>query len=382
MTPDVSDQGADGLIVTVRSPELAEPIDLRLPGGVPVGRLLPRLIEALRLTAGPYQLLRHGTPIPEDQSLFAARVLAGDTLSLQPVVEKIPDESIDQVDRARDAGAVRLADLLPSQIDRRPARRGRTVAFWSGPAGGTGRTTLALALAVRAAEHSEAVGLLALSEPAVSATLGLPRVPNVDAFFERNVLQTAEQTVQWAGDEGPAELRIVLGPTRPEEGTSDPNRVDALVTAAQRGYDRVFIDLPPLVPGGSPWATTPLTHADAVVVVTNPSAAGVAATVAALSVMEKAGITVTIHLAGVRRAPGGLPVREMRAGITSLWGTCPPLVEVPFWEDLPSKLDRGELPGRSSSLVGGLPRDGQRWIKAIETLERYLAPTATQTSGI
>jgi MinD-like ATPase involved in chromosome partitioning or flagellar assembly len=374
----VPDQDADGLIVTIRSPELAEPIDLRLPGRVPVGRLLPRLVEALRLPEKTYQLLRHGEPIAEGRSLFAARVLAGDTLSLRPAAEDSREARRDAVpappDRAPTsaAGAVHLADLLPSRIDLAPTRQGITVALWSGSAGGTGRTTLALALAVRAAERSETVALLALSEPAVSAYLGLPRAPNVEAFFEQGVLQAAEQTVKWAGNRGLDHMQIILGPTRPQEDTAGPDQIDALVAAAQTSYDCVLLDLPPLVPGGTPWATTPLARADAVVLVASPSAAGVAATVTALSAIERTGGRATVQLTVVRRAPGGLPLRALSAGITSLWGKCPAAIEVPFWGDLPSQLDRGELPGRMNGPAGGLSRDGQRWAKAIEAVAKCL----------
>lgn len=376
MTPDVPNERAEGIVVTVQSLELAEPVDLRLPGGVPVGRLLPRLVEALRLPEGTYQLRRHGKPIPERQSLFAARVLMGDTLSLQPVLETnegaLGDGGLGLLDRAQETGAVRLADLLPSQIGRQPARRGTAIALWSGPAGGTGRTTLAMALAAQAAVE-ETVGLLALSEPAVSAYLGLPRTPNVEVFFEGRGMQAAEQAVQWTAAGRPAEIRIVLGPTRPQEGTRDTDRIDALVTAARAVYDRLVIDLPPLVPGGTPWATTPLGCVDEVVLAVPPSAAGVAAAVTALSAMERAGDGAVVHLAVVRRAPGGLSLREMRAGVAGVWGACPNTVEVPFWEELPAQMDRGELPGRWQGTKGGLPRGGQRWTKAVEALAKRLA---------
>jgi hypothetical protein len=369
----VADRRPDGLIVTIRSPELAEPLDLRIPGGVPVGRLLPRLVEALRLPEGAYRLLHHGEPIPEEESLFAARVLAGDILSLQPAGEEgeeIPATPAPVADSV--PGTVHLADLLPSQIDGQPARRGWTTAFWSGPAGGSGRTTLALALAIRAAERGEAVTLLALSEPAVAAYMGLPRVPNVETFFAGNPLPAVEQTVRWIGEEGPVAMSILLGPARPQESSAGADQIDALVAAAQGAYDRILIDLPPLVPGGTPWASIPLARTDDILLVVPPSAAGVAATIAALSLLEEIDTTGEIRLALVRRAPGGLPLREIRAGISGLWGTCPATIEVPFWGDLPSQMERGELPGRPP----GGSRDGQRWRRAVEALAECGTPAA------
>jgi chemotaxis response regulator CheB len=69
------------------------------------------------------------------------------------------------------------------RVARQGANSGKVVAFWSATAGGTGRTTLALALSVVAAQRGVDVLLLALSEPAVSAYLRLPRVPNIMAFL-------------------------------------------------------------------------------------------------------------------------------------------------------------------------------------------------------
>lgn len=368
----MSGERAEGLIITVRSPELAEPIDLRLPGGVPVERLLPRLVESLRLPEGTYQLLHHGEPIPGDRSLFAARVLVGDTLTLHPVSgegEGVPEDgAAAPVDRATVQSAVHLTDLLPSQIPHSPARAGRTVALWSGPAGGTGRTTLGLALAALVAAEGEDVALLALSEPAASAYLQLPRVPNVDAFLAGGQLTAAAQRVTWTGDNGPARAHILLGPARPQGVPAGADQIGALVEAAQATYDPVLIDLPPLVPGGTPWTTTPLARAGEVVLVTPPSAAGVAGMVTALAAMEDAGFDGPIRMALVQRAPECLSLREVSAGIASLWGTCPPAVEVPFWGELPARLDRGELPGLVTGPAGGLSKGGQRWVRAVEAL--------------
>ncbi|HEY77200.1 MAG TPA: ParA family protein [Thermoflexia bacterium] len=243
---------------------------------------------------------------------------------------------------------------------------GRVVALWSGPAGGVGKTTLALLLVGYAAERRvRADGcpllLLALAEPSVSARLALPRVPNVTAFFETEDLARAVQTVGW--EAGPT-LPVVLGPARPREGAVERERVAALVEAAASAYPVVVADLPALPPGGNVWSLEPLLHARAVVLVAAPSAAGVAAVVESLATLRDIGASAGVHLVINRRVASGLPLREFVEGVRSLWGECPPVAaEVPYSPEL-AALDRGEWPE-------GVGSNGRSTLReAVEALTR------------
>jgi hypothetical protein len=97
---------------------------------------------------------------------------------------------------------------------------GRVVAFWSGPTGGTGCTTMALAFSALAATCGVGTILLALSEPAVAPYLHLQRVPNIASFFTAtdNSLQAATQTIGWGSRGAQVGLQVILGPTRPRDG--------------------------------------------------------------------------------------------------------------------------------------------------------------------
>jgi MinD-like ATPase involved in chromosome partitioning or flagellar assembly len=217
---------------------------------------------------------------------------------------------------------------------------GRVVAFWSGPAGGTGRTTLALALAMLASERKTPALLLALSEPAVSAYLRLPRNPNVLAFFESGNLTGALQKVTWEG----GALSVLLGPARPQDGVADREPVGRLIEAAREAGGLAVLDLPTLTPGGSVWALEPLTRASDVVLVANPTSAGVAATVEAL-VTLRAVSPARLHLVLNHRARGGLSAAAFTESVINLWGSCPPLgAEIPFLSDLGKAMEGGETP--------------------------------------
>ena len=222
----------------------------------------------------------------------------------------------------------------------------RLVAFWSGPAGGTGRTALALALAAYAAERGVDVALLALSEPAVSAYLGLARVPNVTTFFETGRLPAAEQRVSWTGEDGrPVGFSVLLGPARPRDGAVERGQIGELVEAVGAAYGLVVMDLPSLPPGGNVWAMEPLLHAGNVILVAVPTSAGVAAVVEGLATLRDIGAAGRVHLALNRRSGGGLSSRSFVEGVRGLWGDCPPVAaEVPCVPDLAAAMDRRELP--------------------------------------
>ncbi len=216
------------------------------------------------------------------------------------------------------------------------------MALWSGPAGGVGKTTLALLLSAYAAERGIAPLLVALAEPAVSAYLTLPRMPNVTAFFETGDLGRAVQTVGWEG--GPT-LRVILGPARPSDGAVTREQVTALVKAAAVEEDVTVVDLPALPPGGNVWSLEPLTRATDLVLVALPTVTGVAAVVESLATLRDIGAPGRVHLVLSHRSGGGVSRREFVNGVRSLWGSCPEVAaEVPYVPSLAAALDRGELP--------------------------------------
>ena len=375
------------LIVTLRSPLLAEDADLKLPGDVPLARLLPELTAALGLPAGEYCLLHQARRLPDDETLFGAGVLTADVLLLQPECPDergAPPEEGEPAERSEAPREIHLADLVPSQVARARPPAGRVMAFWSGPAGGTGRTTLALATVALAAERSVDAVLLALSEPAVSVALRLPRLPNVMGFFAAGSLADVEQVVGWDRASGRARLPVVLGPARPTEGTVKPGQVETLMTAARASHALTCVDLPPLTPGENPWVLEPLSQAEAVALAVGPTAVGVAAVVEALAVLRDVEAHAEIHLALVRRVPGGLSTSEFASGVQALWGACPAVVEVPYLSTLPEFCDRGELPGAGSSpcaerarvpalaSISGPAKEELRWAQAVERLAQEL----------
>jgi len=247
-----------------------------------------------------------------------------------------------------------------------PGREGRMVAFWSGPAGGTGRTTLALSLTILAARRGRDVALLALSEPAVSAYLRLPRLPNVNTFFADpanplKALDAATRPVGWKGARGARfTFSVILGPARPQDGVADREQVAGLIATARAAHDLVIVDLPALTPGGSVWALEPLIHAGHTVLVMPPTTAGVAAAVESLATLRDVGMPGPAHLALVRRAPGGLAVQRFVEAVSGLWGSCPEVAaEVEYLPALSGMMEREELvaavlePGKEMQPLAG-----------------------------
>jgi MinD-like ATPase involved in chromosome partitioning or flagellar assembly len=230
----------------------------------------------------------------------------------------------------------------------------RVVAFWSGPAGGTGRTTLALMSAIQAVEWGADAGLVALSEPSLSAMLPVSRVPNALTFLEQQgQIQATEQVVSWPNAEGePVALPVVLGPPRPRDGAAvDEEGIVALLTAVREAHRLVLIDLPALVPGPNVWGVSSLQQATDVVLVAPPIASGAAATVEALATLEELEAGARVHLVVNRPMPDGLSPQHLVDGVTSVWGSCPgATVQVPYLAELPVLLSQGKLP-ESKNLV-------------------------------
>jgi MinD-like ATPase involved in chromosome partitioning or flagellar assembly len=243
----------------------------------------------------------------------------------------------------------------------------RVVVFWSGPAGGTGRTALAMASGILAAEWGQDVVLLAFSEPAVSAYFNLSRTPNASCFFEDGDLGRAERRINWATE---ARIGVVLGPPRAEPVT--PEAIGELVDAACAAHGLVLVDLPAAPPGGTPWAVESLRRVTDVVLVVPYSSTGVAAAVEALVAMRDAAAPGQVHLVLNRTHPGRVRADQVRAGIESVWGSCPDVVaRLPNLPRLADALERAELPGlllepEQSRFLGGGGEQG--WVEAVAAL--------------
>lgn len=300
---------------------------------VPVAVILPAAWagEVERFTAMPGLVM--GFTAPGSWAQVTAELKAR-VLPSQGVATEVQRPGVDPV------GPTSPQALLGGPGGTPPARRGRLVALWSGPAGGTGRTALALALAAHAVGQGVETCLLALSEPSVSAYLGLARVPNVNGFFETGDLARAVQAVGWEGNF----LRVILGPARPRHGKAQQAQVAALVEAAAATYPLVLMDLPSLVPGGDLWSAQPLKQATDVLLVLTPTSAGVVAAVEALATLQDLEAPGRRLLVLNRRSPGKPRAQAFLEEVRALWGDCPPLAaEVPYVPGL-AMLDHGELP--------------------------------------
>ena len=73
------------VIVTVHCASLAQPMDLELPATIPLSRLVPELVKALRLPDGIYALMTGSRILAASETLSTAGVLTGDRLVLRVI---------------------------------------------------------------------------------------------------------------------------------------------------------------------------------------------------------------------------------------------------------------------------------------------------------
>jgi MinD-like ATPase involved in chromosome partitioning or flagellar assembly len=241
----------------------------------------------------------------------------------------------------------------PAAVPPPPPGEGRVVAFWSGPSGGTGCTTLALAFSALAASRGLGTILLALSEPAVSTYLHLDRVPNIASFFTASEkrLEAATQRIGWGEQNERVGMHVMLGPARPRDGVIEPGQLSSVIEAARAAYPVVVVDVPSLPPGGNPWAMVPLQHATDVMLVEAPTVMGISATVEVLAILHELSLSSRVHLALNQRFPSGaFTSRDFRAGVEAVWRSCPDVTRVGFVQDLPGSMNGGEIP--DSDILG------------------------------
>jgi hypothetical protein len=248
-----------------------------------------------------------------------------------------------------------LPDPSPASVELPPLPPGggRVVAFWSGPAGGTGCTTLAMAFSALAAGRGASTILLAFSEPAVSTYLHLDRIPNISSFFtaKDRHLQAASQRVGWGTQADPVSMNVILGPARPCDGAVTLDQLSAVIETARGACSCTVVDVPSLTPGGSVWSMLPLQYATDIVLVMAPTVTGVAATVEALATLQDLPAPGRVHIALNQRFPkGAFSTKDFRAGVEAVWRACPDVTRVGFVEDLPGSMNEAEIP--DSDILG------------------------------
>jgi MinD-like ATPase involved in chromosome partitioning or flagellar assembly len=224
---------------------------------------------------------------------------------------------------------------------------GRVVAFWSGPSGGTGCTTLALAFSALVASRGTETILLAFSEPAVSTYLHLSRVPNIESYFtvREQKLRAAVQRVEWRASGSRVGMQVMLGPARPRDGVVTPEQLSLAIEAARAAYPFVVVDVPSLPPGGNPWSMVPLQHATDIILVMAPILTGISAAIEALVTLEELSAEGRAHLVLNQRFPSGaLGSRDFQAGVEATWRSCPDVTRVSFAQALPGSMNQGEIP--------------------------------------
>jgi MinD-like ATPase involved in chromosome partitioning or flagellar assembly len=269
-----------------------------------------------------------------------------------PVVSFTPDSPVPTPTPA--ASAPLPSVPASAGIPPPPPGGGRVVAFWSGPAGGTGCTTLALAFSALAVGRGARTILLAFSEPAVSTYLHLDRVPNISSFFtaKDRQLQAASQRVGWGSQTAPVDMRVILGLARPCDGVVTLDQLATVIEAACGAYPFAVVDVPSLTPGGSVWSMLPLQYATDIVLVMPPTVTGVAATIEALTTLRELPAPGRVHIVLNQRFPkGSFATKDFRAGVEAVWRSCPDVTRVGFVDDLPGSMNEGEIP--DSDILGG-----------------------------
>ena len=189
-----------------------------------------------------------------------------------------------------------LQEFAARQGPTAPAVGTRVIAFFS-PQGGTGKSTLAVAVGEELVRRSIRTLLMAFNLPSpVVPWLGLRTTPNAEEFFLRpqSGFRDAIQTTK-------SGLDVLLAPQdsygyaeaalRPPD---EPNSIRNLVAASyMEHYGAILLDLPP---GEGNWTLQPLLAANVVLVVVRPTVAGLQAAYHATRLL-------TERLAGQHRIP-------------------------------------------------------------------------------
>ncbi len=213
-----------------------------------------------------------------------------------------------------------------------PVKAGRVIAFTSGLVGGTGKSTLAGALAwLLAHEGGPETALLSLDNPASAVShFKLARWPHLGLYLTGG--EPFERAIQSSGDLAvgiaPGDLAQYdeIGSRMPDE----PGSVRSLVAEAASRYEVVVVDLPPSLTG---WTVHPLLLAGDVVVVSRPTVADQAGVVQALTFLDRLRPRdgrSCVHLVLNDRSAQDLSAGAFAAGLEQIVSPCPkPVATVP-----------------------------------------------------
>lgn len=267
-----------------------------------------------------------------------------------------------------------LVELLTDAGDSRGATvgvGGRTVGVLGG-CGGVGASTFAAALAcVGAAGGSSALVDLDPLGAGLDRLVGLDEVAGVrwDALVaSRGRLGSRSLRTALPGRDG---LRVLTwdlaAPVHLETAA-----VREVLSAAQRGHDLVVLDLPRGLDEVSAEAAT---RCDVLVLVVEPTLAGVAATGKVLGELRPLTGRVVAVVCSGRPGGGGLPAEQVTAALG-----LPLVAEAPHQRRLDEQvgLGLGPVHGRRS----GLSRAARRTLAAVEELVGVEVPSASPISPV
>jgi Mrp family chromosome partitioning ATPase len=265
-------------------------------------------------------------------------------------------------ERARRATAAPAASLHPARPGNGALATAvvgtRTIALTSF-AGGTGKSTIAEALAVDLARQHIRTLLCSFNSPAAAVGhvgRGLAFSPNATEWLNRPTVEGFQASLQRPS--GLDDLDVLLAPDDPhvlanasERKMDVPNSIRSLVFAAYSfNYGAILLDLPPFA--DSMWALQPLLAANVALLVCRPTLHDQFAAIRAYRLLTEQ------FAAQVRIPPEAMfavlnfstpddPVtgRDFQAGVSQLIGRFPPILETfPYIQRLPAVQSQGDSP--------------------------------------
>jgi hypothetical protein len=237
----------------------------------------------------------------------------------------------------------------------------RAIAFTSF-AGGTGKSTIAEALAVELARNHVKTLLCSFnSPPAAVAHFGLRFAPNSTEWFNRPTPEGFQAALQKA--KGLQDLDILLAPEDPDalarfgnKPPSDPASIQQLIFAAYSfNYGVVLLDLPPFA--DAMWAIQPVLSANMAVLVARPTVHDQFASIRAyklfteqLAQQHRVPLESIFAVMNFETPDDNLSARDFQEGIAKIVGRCPPILATfPYIARLPAAQNQGDSP----MLAGG-----------------------------